>query len=459
MTPLLLLLLASFLLVGLSARRPEASRESFFVADRRGSPTLIAGSLVATIVGGSATIGVAGLGYQRGLTAAWWTLVGAVGLVVLGLVLAPRVRCFNVYTLPGIARSMYGPAVGMAVALLTVVAWTGVVSGQIVAASSVLSIAGAGDVTPWILLFAGVLVLYTVAGGQKAVIRTDALQTVVIFAGLAVALVYVLRAWGGPAAWVAAAPAGSLDFPVSEAFGWSDIGTTLVLVGCVYLVGPDIYTRLLSARDGRDARKAALSAALLIVPVAFVVAALGLSAAMMAPDIAPEQALPWLASSALPSSVALILLIGLVAALMSSADSTLLGQATVAAEDILSGILHLDERRVVLAARICIPALAALAVVLALGLREVIASLMFAYSIFTSGVVGPMLLGLLRGGRRPDGTSALAGICVGGACGLLGALPGVDISLKSGLPLLGLGLSIVIPLLLAPLLRSRSVPN
>jgi len=296
-----------------------------------------------------------------------------------------------------------------------------------------------------------------VVGGQRAVIRTDVLQAGVIVAGLAAALIHVTDTFGGVAAWAAAAPPGSLDFPVSDAFEWRDVGTTLVLVGSVYLVGPDIYTRLLSARDPRAARAAALAASVLVIPIAFVVAGLGVSSRMMAPHLAPEEALPWLVGGALPPAVALLLLVGLVAALMSSADSTLLGQAAVLADDVVSRVCGMDERRVVLTARVCVVALAALSVLFALSFRSVISSLLFAYSVFTSGVVGPLLLGFLGNRCRPDGASALAGVCAGGACGLAGALPWFDVPLKPELPLIGLGVSICVPLLLKPLLRRRSV--
>jgi len=54
----------------------------------------ITGSLLATIIGASATIGMAGLGFTRGLTGAWWVLVGSVGLIVLGFFFAvsPGIR-------------------------------------------------------------------------------------------------------------------------------------------------------------------------------------------------------------------------------------------------------------------------------------------------------------------------------------------------------------------------------
>ncbi len=457
MTLLLLISLATFLLVGLSAGRSAGSREAFFVAERRGSSLAITGSLVATVVGGSATIGVAGLAYVRGMTAAWWTLVGAIGLAVLGLVLVGRVRAHaGVYTLPGLAGRLFGPRVRIGTAIIVTLAWMGVVSGQIVAASRVLSVIGVGSPSAWMIVFTGVLVLYAIAGGQKAIIRTDLLQAVLILAGVALAAVYMCATLGYTGAFSDGLPVGSLDFPVSSAFGWADLGSMLVLVGAVYLVGPDIYTRLLSARDTRTARKATLTAAVVVVPVAITVAMLGMTARYLSPDLLPEQALPWLVTHALPPYAAALLLAGMVAALMSSADSTLLGQAVILADDVITRVYPLAEKHVVVLARACVAVLGLLALLLALSFQGVIASLMFAYSVFTSGVVGPMLLGLLRGRLRVDGAAALCGMCAGGVCGLASALPWFDVPLKPHLALIGLGLSIVVTLVLSQLRRGNN---
>jgi len=446
MTALLAVCLALFLLVGLSTGRSAVSRDAFFVAGRRGTARTIGGSLLATVVGASATVGVAGLAYERGMTAMWWSLSGVAGLLILGAFLVPRVRRWPAYTLPGLVGRMYGPRAAVVTALLVVVAWTGVVSGQLVAAGLVLSVIGVGSPGLWMALLAAVLVTYVIVGGQGAIIRTDAVQAVVLLAGVAAAAAALLLAADGPASYVQALPPGSLSFPVGAAFDWGDLTTTLVLVGSVYLVGPDIYTRLFSARDSACARRGALAAALLMLPVALLVTALGLAARALAPGIAAEEALPWLLLQGLPAVPAALLLAGLMAALMSSADSTLLGQAVALADDVISRIRPLDDRRAVLVTRLCVLALGAVALLLALSLRGVISSLLFAYSVFTSGVVGPVLLGLLGGRLRPDAPSALAGMCAGGAIGLLGAVPGLDVPLRPHLALVGLGASILIPL-------------
>ena len=444
---LFLVVLLLFLSIGISTGRAPASRSDYFVAGRRGSAFIIGGSLFATVVGGSATIGVAGLVYEQGLTGMWWTLVGALGLVVLALFFARRIRAHAVYTLPGLVEQLYGRGVSTLVAVVIVVAWTGVVSGQIVAAARVAGSLGVGGVSGWMVAFTAVLVAYAVIGGQRAILRTDALQGLLILLGLAVAAVALLLDGGIPASLSSALSADALSFPVSGSFGWMELVRMAILVGSVYVVGPDIYTRVLSARDAATAQRAVLYAAVFVVPAAALVALIGLTASIRAPGIPAEQALPWMMTNGLPAAVAGLLFVALMGALMSSADSTLLGQGVVFADDVIGRKWSLSEERTVLVSRISVAALGVLSLVLALSLRGVIESLLFAYSVFTSGVVGPVIVGLLADEQwRPGSRSTFMGVCIGGAFGLAGGLPMLAVAVKSALPLVGFALSIAVPL-------------
>src|SRR3989304_469947 len=119
--------------VGLGARKKVRSQNGFFVAQRQINVAFITGSLVATAVGGSVTVGMAGLGFGRGLTGVWWLLVGSVGLVILSTFFARKVRGAALYTLPELAEKQYDRRVGLAASILIVIAWVGVVAGQILA--------------------------------------------------------------------------------------------------------------------------------------------------------------------------------------------------------------------------------------------------------------------------------------------------------------------------------------
>ncbi|HET58713.1 MAG TPA: sodium:solute symporter family protein, partial [Deltaproteobacteria bacterium] len=96
------------LAVGIISMKNVHTMAGYAVADRGAGAVVMTGSLLATVVGGSSTIGLAGLGYSLGLVGAWWLLVGAVGLAVLGTVFARRVRETGAYTLPEILERQYG---------------------------------------------------------------------------------------------------------------------------------------------------------------------------------------------------------------------------------------------------------------------------------------------------------------------------------------------------------------
>lgn len=409
--------------IGIVSRKPARGADGFFVANRGGSTLWIAGSLVATIIGGSATVGVAGLGFSRGLTGAWWLLVGSIGLVVLGLFFAGRVRRFAVYTLPELAEKQYGGTVALAISVLIVIAWLGVIAGQIVATGKIMSALGIGDPILWMVLFTAVFVFYTVLGGQYADIRTDLVQAIVIFVGIFGGLAVLLSQLGGFTGLSNALPSQQFSFPLSSKFGLTDFIGYLLLVGLTYVVGPDMYSRIFSAKDEKTARASALWAALFIAPIAFAVALIGMGAAVLFPQISAEQAFPMVALMALPPLVGGLVLAGLVSATMSSADSCILSASTILTVDIVKRFKpSISERQVLFIARWGIVILGVLSLLLALALKGVISSLLFAYTVFTSGVIIPVLAGFYGKQLKVTSGGALAAIIGGGSVALISKL-------------------------------------
>ncbi len=433
--------LAIMLAIGVLSRRRAGGAEGFFVAHRRGTMAVIVGSLVATIIGGSSTIGLAGLGFSQGLVGAWWLLVGAIGLVVLGLLLARRVRAFALYTLPELLERQYDQRVGLAASLLIVVAWVGVVAGQIVAAGRLFSVLGPGSAHLWMLLFSLVVITYTLLGGQYSIIRTDFVQAMLLFVGILAALAVILPQAGGISGLKSSLTPEFFSFPLSVRFGPKHLLSFLLLVGATYVVGPDIYTRIFSARDETVARNSVLICALLLSMAAFVIVLLGMCARVLYPEISPEQALPQVVRQALPLGLSGVVFGGLVAALMSSADTCLLSQSVILVEDVLKRRWHLSDQETVQLTRVSIALLGGAALALALALKGVIASLLFAYTIFTCGLVLPTVAGFFRERLHLTSGGALAALIGGGLVGLLGKLPGLALPLKGDLPLLGFALS------------------
>jgi SSS family solute:Na+ symporter len=431
--------------VGLGARKKVRSQNGFFVAHRQISVAFITGSLVATAVGGSVTVGMAGLGFGRGLTGAWWLLVGSVGLVILGIFFAKKVRGAALYTLPELVEKQYDRRVGLAASILIVIAWVGVVAGQIVAAGKVLSILGMGSGSLWMVIFTIVFVAYTVIGGQLSVIRTDLYQAIIIYLGIFIALALFLPQVGGLNGLRLSLPQSYFSFPVSSQFDWKALLSLLILVGATYVVGPDMYTRLFCARNEKTAQRATFLSAISFVPLAFAIVLIGMGARVLYPQISPEQAFPQVISGVLSPWLGGVVLAALVAAFMSSADTCLLSQSVILTQDIIKQFHpSLSEKKTILLTRFNIILLGLLALGLAMLLKGVISSLLFAYTIFTCGLVVPVIAGFYKEKLKITPQGALAALIGGGVIGLMGKIPGFDIPLKGDLGLIGFAVSAIL---------------
>jgi len=411
------------LAIGIVSRRKAGGADDFFVAGRKGSSPFIAGSLLATIIGGSATIGMAGLGFQRGLTGAWWLLVGSIGLVFLGLFLARKVRRLALYTLPELMERQYDPRMALAASILIVIAWIGIIAAQIIAAGQILGILGTGSPVLWMVIFTAIFVAYTVLGGQHAIIRTDFLQAIILFAGIFAGLALLLTKLGGWEGLRSAQPAGHFAFPLSPQFDGTALITLLLLVGLTYVVGPDVYSRIFCARDDRTASTATFWTAALIIPIAFAITVIGMGAASLFPDIAPEQAFPTVINEVFSPILGGIILAALLCAVMSSADTTLLSASTILTIDIIGKFRPAaSTASMVPRSRWAIVLLGLCALVLALMLKGVISALLFAYTIYTSGVILPVLAGFFKHRLKVTPAGALAALIGGGSVGLMSKL-------------------------------------
>jgi len=415
---------SGMIVIGLVSRRRAKGIDDFFVAGRKGSALFITGSLLATIVGGSAIMVTSGLGFTQGLTGAWWLLVGSIGLVILGIFFAEKVRKSGLYTLPGLAGKQYDRQVALAASVLIVISWTGVIAAQIIAAGQIMSILGIGGPLLWMILFTGVFIAYTILGGQYAVIRTDTLQAVIIFAGIFGGLAILLSRLGGWDGFRVCLSPEQLAFPLSPQFGVRELITFLLLVGLTYVVGPDMYSRLFCARDVRTARISVFWAALFMIPVAFGITLIGVGASVLFPGISPEQAFPTVISEVFPPFLGGIVLAALLCAFMSSADTCLLSASIILTVDIVGRFKpSLSQRQILFLTRWGIVILGSVSLVLALTLtKRIMDAILFAYTVYICGLMLPVIAGFYKDKLKVTSKGALAAIIGGGSAAIVSKL-------------------------------------
>ena len=394
---------AAVLFVGLfAARDASRSTDAFLVGDRGFGAFTAWAALSSTVIGGSTTLVLAALVAAKGLPALWLDLAGALGLLALGLFLAARVRATGATTIAEVIGRTYGPGVRKIAAFLVILAeivWFALLTE----ATQIVVVA----TTPWeptrvLVLTAALFVTYTALGGQRAVVRTDLLQFALMVAGLlAIALPLAVRSLAA-----VPAPAALLTFPTGPRFSWGDAFALLVLVGLPHAVGSDVWSKLLSARDTRAARRAALGASLskLVFGLATVTIALaGVARGVGGP---PAELFPRTVLLLAGPALAPLLLVALVATMQSSADSVLLSAAAATSNDLLG------SKGGVGASRIAVVAFGGFGLAVALAMRDLVETFRLGYTLFASGLILPALVAFLprvRVDRRFAGAAMLLG--------------------------------------------------
>ena len=414
-------LLIYFLVLGLVCLRDLFGVKDFddyVVAGRRQTFPFVFMSLMATVLGASATVGTAARAEEIGFPAFWWLGAGAVGLLFQALFLSKPVHDLGARTLPELAEKTVGRTGRKLVAAVVAVSWIGIVAAQFAAVAGFVALVLGRDAgNAAVPAVAAVVVLYSILGGQLSVVRTDALQFAVLAAGFAAAAVWIFGGFADdPAAAASAAP---LSFaPLNERFGAADLATTFLAVGGAYFLGPDVISRNLVARDANVARRAVAAGSVAVALFGVLVVALAMRTAAVAPNAPGESLNPLfrLASGTLPLPLAALLSVGLLSALLSSADTCLVNAAAILGSDLLG------SRRVG-TIRLLVAAIGAAATFLAMRGGDVIGILTTAYSVYTPGIVAPLAVAIVARGKFDVKRPAwYAGVCLGGLCGLVPAL-------------------------------------
>jgi SSS family solute:Na+ symporter len=279
------------------------------------------------------------------------------------------------------------------------------------------------------LITASVFIIYTLLGGQHSVVRTDTIQSVIIITAIVVLIPLCVNKAGGIVVMREALGGEYFSFPVSSYFTWKPLAGYLILVGSTYLVGPDIYSRLFCARDEKIAKRATLAVAVGLIPFSFLITLVGMSARVLFPQISPEASFPTMINHLLPIGLNGLVIAALLSALMSSADTCLLTTSTILSVDIVNHLAggDLTESRMLQISRSFIVVIGVLSLLVALRLNGVISSLLLGYTIYTSGLVLPILLGFNRERLGLNKAGAISAMVAGGTMALVGKLWGLSL--------------------------------
>lgn len=367
-----------FLISGYVKMRSAGSSENYVLAGRKMTTPLIMVSIIGLAVGGASTIGVAEQAYTHGLSAGWYTAAWGIGAIIMGLTLAKKYRRMNITTVSELLERYYGRktmAIGIACQILVQLV---IMSLQFVAGGAILSALLPDVFTPLtgMLTSAVVFIGITLIGGMWSASQSNLLNVTLQYMGIAAEAYAIISMVGGMLAVQLKVPEPqALDF--ISGVGPMTIITWIVVLITVNLSLQAIIQISLGAKDVRTAQKGFLWGGVLMLPVGFASALLGVIAAEVYPNIAPATALPRLIMTLNPW-LAGVTLASLWAADVSTACNLLLSAATLYAHDIHRGYIDpsMSEQKQLRVTRLAVLLLGLLTLGFALTISGIITTLM-----------------------------------------------------------------------------------
>ena len=446
--------LLGMLTIGFLASRKNETVGDFYLGGRQLGPFVTAMSAEASDMSSWLLMGLPGLAYLSGIAEPVWTAIGlAVGTYINWLIVAKRLRRYshaagNSITLPQFFSNRYGDkknVLTLIAALVIVIFFIPYTASGFSAIGKLFSSLFNVDYHLAMIVGAIVVIFYTMTGGFLAASMTDLVQSIIMSIALAIVLFFGINQAGGMGAVLENAKglAGHLSLAFSHVpdpkdlfaagtttpYGFLTIVSTLAW-GLGYFGMPHILLRFMAIEDENKlklSRRIASVWVVIAMGVAIMIGVIGLG--MTAAGVIPQLTTSGSAETIIvsiahrlstfgfvPALFAGLILSGIMASTMSTADSQLLAASSSVSQDILSGFfgLKLDSKTHLKVARGSLLIIAVIGVFLAWNPESSVFRIVsFAWAGF-GAAFGPLMLFSLFW-RRTNRQGALAGMVVGGA--------------------------------------------
>ncbi|MDD5899653.1 MAG: sodium/proline symporter [Lachnospiraceae bacterium] len=442
----IILYLGIVIAVGLRFSKRNKSADDFYLGGRKLGPLVTAMSAEASDMSSWLLMGLPGVAYFFGIAEAAWTAIGlAIGTWVNWLIVAKKIRRYthktNSITLPEFFANRYRDKSKLLLlisAVIIVVFFIPYTASGFVACGKLFSTLFGVDYLPAMIISSLVIVAYTALGGFLAASTTDFIQSIVMSVALVIVLGFGISVAGGFPAVIENARelTGYLSLTATHNVHTGEVGSYNALTiastlawGLGYFGMPHILLRFMAINDDKKLRLSRRVATVWVVislTVAVLIGIIGYSMSL-------KNAIPMFESKSAAESIIVaissvlseygilfafiagIILAGILASTMSTADSQLLAASSSVSHNIVTGVFgkKSSPKTSLLIARITVLAIAVIGIFLASNPNSSVFDIVsFAWAGF-GATFGPVVLFALFW-KRSNRYGALAGMISGG---------------------------------------------
>lgn len=438
----IVLYLLGMLGIGMWYSKKNKTTDDFYLGGRKLGPFVTAMSAEASDMSSWLLMGLPGVAYLTGIADAAWTAIGlAIGTYLNWLIVAKRIRRYShkcdATTIPAFFANRFrdkSKALSVIAAIVIIVFFVPYTASGFAACGKLFNSLFGINYFNAMVVCAIVIILYTMLGGFLAASTTDFVQSIVMTAALVIVLVYGVNAAGGFDAVMENAKSlpGYLSLThvynpttnSADTYGWFK-SFTMIAWGLGYFGMPHVLLRFMAIEDTKKltlSRRVATVWVVISLVIAVFIGVIGLGmtkSGAMALLQDPERIIVEVAKlisshTALSAFVAGVILAGILAATMSTADSQLLAASSSVSQNIIKEKLvpSLSEKNGMIIARITLVIIAVIGIFLAKDPESSVFKIVsFAWAGF-GAAFGPVVLFALFW-RRTTKQGALTGMITG----------------------------------------------
>jgi solute:Na+ symporter, SSS family len=387
------------------------TRDDFLVAGRSLPWTVLVFTLLSSWIGAGSLFAGAEKAYREGFTALWLAAGGWCGLIVIAAI-AGRLRRFAQFTVPDLLESRYNATAAVLAAVAIVIACTVITSYQFKAGGDILHlIFPTLERTTGMYIIAAFVIVFTAAAGMASIAYLDVIIGGLVTVIVAISIPLLLHRAGGWSVVHSALPPS--HFTVLGDAGFAKAAATLLPTMLLLIGNQGMYQKFFSARSERDARIAVGGWIVGTVFLETMLVALAVIGSSMFKTDSPREIIPLTARQGLPPLIGAILMGGVFAKVISTANNYLFSPATNLLHDVYERFINrrASERQSLLMSRLLVVGLGVVAVLLAAQFNSVLNAALYAYTIYGSAVT-PAVMAVFFW-KRANAAGAVASIILG----------------------------------------------
>lgn len=355
-------------------------------ANSNNTKLILVATIFASTIGGGTTFGISekaflgNIAYTYGLI-----LTIPVDLLIAKYIVPKVIKHQGARTVGDIMVKYYGLTGRFVAGIAATIVSVGFLAAQIYVSGRIFQYIMKVDYVKAVIASYVIVIIYTTIGGFRAVVFTNVIQFFAMICAIPIITIIGIDKIG-LSAFFAALPQDKIMFSANNSLLQDTIAATLGFA--VMTLYPSFIQRILISSDSDSTSKAIYIKSTAYFVFLILVTVNGLIAYELYPDVHSNIALPHLIHNTAPVGIYGIIIIGLIATVMSTADSDLNVTSVTLVTDIFAPIFKLqNQRTLLLIAKIANVAIGAFAIIIALRFTNVVDLV-----IFVTGFWGPMIV-------------------------------------------------------------------